>query len=64
MHWLGPFQLFYINEAGSSKLEKLQGQTPKGLIKESRLKVYYGPQESTIIYLPLSALNVTRVGLV
>jgi hypothetical protein len=54
MCWLGPFHLVYISEVGVAKMETLQGQPLKGLINGSRLKVYYGPQGSTIIYLPLS----------
>jgi hypothetical protein len=44
MHWLGPFRLVYISEAGETKLATLQGQPLKGLINDSRLKVYYGPR--------------------
>jgi hypothetical protein len=48
MRWLGPFRLVYISEAGVTKQAIVQGQSLKGLINGSRLKVYYGPQGSTI----------------
>jgi hypothetical protein len=46
---VGSFWLVYISEAGATKMETLQGQPLKGLINGNRLKVYYGPQGSTII---------------
>jgi hypothetical protein len=48
MRWLGPFQLVYINEVSATKITTLQGQLVKGLNHGSMLKVYHGPQGSTI----------------
>jgi hypothetical protein len=42
-------RIIYINEAGAAKMKTLQGKPLKGLINDNRLKVYYGPQGSTII---------------
>ena len=44
MRWMGPFHILYIIEAREVKLTTLDGYPLNGLINESHLKPYYGPQ--------------------
>jgi hypothetical protein len=40
MHWLGPYVIRFVTEAGVVQLEKLNGETMEGIINGSRLKLY------------------------
>ena len=40
-HWLGPYVVVHITEAGAVKLHKLDGTPVAGMINGSRLKPYH-----------------------
>jgi hypothetical protein len=40
MHWLGPYVIKYVTEAGVVQLEMLNGEVLGGLVNGSRLKLY------------------------
>jgi hypothetical protein len=40
MHWLGPYVIRYVTEAGVVQLEKLDGEVMEGLVNGSQLKLY------------------------
>jgi hypothetical protein len=40
MHWLGPYMIRYVTEAGVVQLEQLDGQVMEGLVNGSRVKLY------------------------
>jgi hypothetical protein len=40
MHWLGPYVIKEVTEAGVAQLETLNGEALKGHVNESRLKLY------------------------
>ena len=39
-HWLGPYVVAYITEAGVVKIHKLDGTLVAGMINDSQLKRY------------------------
>jgi hypothetical protein len=41
MHWLGPYEVAYVAEGGDVQLKTLNGEWKEGLVKGSRLKLYY-----------------------
>jgi hypothetical protein len=40
MHWLGPYVIRFVTEAGVVQLEKLNGEIVEGPVNNSRLKLY------------------------
>jgi hypothetical protein len=40
MHWLGPYVIRFITQAGVVQMEKLDGEFMEGMVNESRLKLY------------------------
>jgi hypothetical protein len=40
MHWLGPYVIRFVTDAGVVQLEKLNGEVVEGLVNGSRLKLY------------------------
>jgi hypothetical protein len=40
MHWLGPYLIKYVTEAGVVQLETLKGEVLGGMVNESHLKIY------------------------
>jgi hypothetical protein len=40
MHWLGPYVIGYVTEAGDVQLEKMDGEFMEGSINEIRMKLY------------------------
>jgi hypothetical protein len=47
MHWLGPYVIRFVTEAGVVQLEKLNGEVVEGLVNGSRLKLYRDSRAST-----------------
>jgi hypothetical protein len=41
IHWLGPYEVFYVIEGGVSQLNTWNGEWKDGLVNESQLKLYY-----------------------
>ena len=41
MHWLGPYLIVHITDAGAVKLQKLDGTYIGGMVNGSHLKSYY-----------------------
>ena len=41
MHWLGPYVIVHITDAGAVKLQKLAGTYVFGMVIDSHLKPYY-----------------------
>jgi hypothetical protein len=40
MHWLGPYVIRFVTDAGVVQLEKLNGEVVEGLVNGSQLKLY------------------------
>jgi hypothetical protein len=40
MHWLGPFEIKFVTDAGAMQLQDLAGKEVQGLVNGSRLKLY------------------------
>jgi hypothetical protein len=40
MHWLGPYEVGYIIEGGTTQLKTLNGEWKDGLVNRSRLKLF------------------------
>ena len=45
MHWLIPYVINYVMEEGVVQLQKLNGETIKGLVNGSRMKPYRDNRE-------------------
>ena len=41
MHWLGPYVIVHITNAGAVKLQKLDGMYVMDMVNDSCLKPYY-----------------------
>ena len=41
MHWLGPYVIVHITDAGTVKLQKLDGTYVAGMVNDSHPKPYY-----------------------
>ena len=46
MHWLGPFVIQHVTEAGVAQLETLNREALGGMVNGSRLKIYRDGQMS------------------
>ena len=44
MHWLGPYVIQHVTEAGDVKLETLNGEVPGGMVNGNQLKLYIDDQ--------------------
>jgi hypothetical protein len=55
MHWLGPYVIKHVTEAGVVQLETLNGEVLGGMVNGSRLKLYRDSQP-----LPRTNLTCTR----
>jgi hypothetical protein len=40
MHWLGPYVITFVTEAGVVQLEKLNGESMEGMVNDSQLRLY------------------------
>ena len=40
MHWLGPYQVNYVNDGGAVKLDKLNNEQIPTFVNGSKLKLY------------------------
>jgi hypothetical protein len=40
MHWLGPYVIKFVTEAGVVQLDKLNGEIMEGIVSGSWLKLY------------------------
>jgi hypothetical protein len=47
MHWLGPYEVKTIMEGGAVQLRDLAGAYLRGMVNESRLKLYKDSRPST-----------------
>jgi hypothetical protein len=47
MHWLGPYVIKFVTDAGVVQLEKLNGEVVEGLVNGIRLKQYRDSRAST-----------------
>jgi hypothetical protein len=39
-HWVGPFEVSHVIEAGDAQLKTLNGESKDGLVNGSQLKLY------------------------
>jgi hypothetical protein len=44
MHYLGPYEVAYVTEGGTTQLKNLSGEWKEGLVNWSRIKLYYENQ--------------------